>query len=71
MFGTPTGLNFEHTALLYDFAFDRYESIEAFKYADLSKFGAHIYEIITQREENKQQHLKLYKKLSDIVNVKL
>lgn len=71
LFGTPTGLNFEHTALLYDFAFDRYESIEAFKYADLSKFGAHIYEIITQREENKQQHLKLYKKLSDIVNVKL
>ncbi|SCS51547.1 2-succinyl-5-enolpyruvyl-6-hydroxy-3-cyclohexene-1-carboxylic-acid synthase [Staphylococcus caeli] len=71
LFGTPTGLNFEHTALLYDFAFERYDTIEAFKYADLSKFGAHIYEILTHREENKQQHLILYKKLSDIINVTL
>lgn len=71
MFGTPTGLNFEHTALLYDFAFDRFDTIEAFKYADLSQFGSHIYEIMTHREDNKQQHLKLYKKLSDIIDVTL
>ncbi|WP_436862661.1 2-succinyl-5-enolpyruvyl-6-hydroxy-3-cyclohexene-1-carboxylic-acid synthase [Staphylococcus caeli] len=71
LFGTPTGLNFEHTALLYDFAFERYDTIEAFKYAELSKLGSHIYEILTHREENKQQHLKLYKKLSDIINVTL
>ncbi|MEB8125422.1 2-succinyl-5-enolpyruvyl-6-hydroxy-3-cyclohexene-1-carboxylic-acid synthase [Staphylococcus succinus] len=71
LFGTPTGLNFEHTALLYDFAFDRFESIESFKYTELSKFGAHIYEIMTHREDNRKQHLKLYKKLSDIINVTL
>lgn len=64
-------MNFEHTALLYDFAFDRFESIESFKYAELSKFGAHIYEIMTHREDNRKQHLKLYKKLSDIINVTL
>ena len=45
--------------------------IEAFKYADLSQFGSHIYEIMTHREDNKQQHLKLYKKLSDIIDVTL
>ncbi|MDW3865051.1 2-succinyl-5-enolpyruvyl-6-hydroxy-3-cyclohexene-1-carboxylic-acid synthase [Staphylococcus saprophyticus] len=71
LFGTPTGLNFEHTALLYDFAFDRFDTIEAFKYGDLSQFGSHIYEIMTHREDNKQQHLKLYKKLSDIIDVTL
>ncbi|MDN6631158.1 MAG: 2-succinyl-5-enolpyruvyl-6-hydroxy-3-cyclohexene-1-carboxylate synthase, partial [Staphylococcus equorum] len=65
------GLDFEHTALLYDFTFKRFESIEAFKYTELSKFGAHIYEIMTHREDNLQQHLKLYKKLSDIINVTL
>ncbi|MEY8627568.1 2-succinyl-5-enolpyruvyl-6-hydroxy-3-cyclohexene-1-carboxylic-acid synthase [Staphylococcus equorum] len=71
LFGTATGLDFEHTALLYDFTFKRFESIEAFKYTELSKFGAHIYEIMTHREDNLQQHLKLYKKLSDIINVTL
>ncbi|PNZ05469.1 2-succinyl-5-enolpyruvyl-6-hydroxy-3-cyclohexene-1-carboxylic-acid synthase [Staphylococcus equorum subsp. linens] len=71
LFGTPTGLDFEHTALLYDFTFKRFESIEAFKYTELCKFGAHIYEIMTYREDNLQQHLKLYKKLSDIINVTL
>lgn len=71
LFGTPTGLDFEHAALLYDFTFKRFESIEAFKYTELSKFGAHIYEIMTHREDNLQQHLKLYKKLSDIINVTL
>ena len=71
LFGTPTGLNFEHTALLYDFTFERFESIESFKYAALSNFGAHIYEIITDRQDNLEQHQKLYKKLSDIINVTL
>lgn len=71
LFGTPTGLDFEHTALLYDFAFERFETLESFKYASLSNFGAHIYEIITDRQDNLEQHQKLYKKLSDIINVTL
>lgn len=71
LFGTPTGLNFEHTALLYDFTFERFETIEAFKYVSLSNFGAHIYEIITDRQDNLKQHQNLYKKLSDIIHVTL
>ena len=27
LFGTPTGLDFEHAALLYDFTFERFESL--------------------------------------------
>ena len=71
LFGTPTGLDFEHTALLYDFTFDRFENLTDFKYMELSAMGSHIYEVLTSREDNLQQHQILYKKLSDIVNVKL
>ncbi|MBO0371297.1 2-succinyl-5-enolpyruvyl-6-hydroxy-3-cyclohexene-1-carboxylic-acid synthase [Staphylococcus capitis] len=71
LFGTPTGLDFEHTALLYDFTFDRFENLIDFKYMELSAMGSHIYEVLTSREDNLQQHQILYKKLSDIVNVKL
>jgi len=38
---------------------------------ELSAMGSHIYEVLTSREDNLQQHQILYKKLSDIVNVKL
>ena len=71
LFGTPTGLNFEHAALLYDFSYRRFETIETFKYAELSKLGAHVYEIITNRDENLSQHQNLYLKLSDIIDVTL
>ncbi|MBA1352555.1 MULTISPECIES: 2-succinyl-5-enolpyruvyl-6-hydroxy-3-cyclohexene-1-carboxylic-acid synthase [Staphylococcus] len=71
LFGTPTGLNFEHAALLYDFSYRCFETIETFKYAELSKLGAHIYEIITNRDENLNQHQNLYTKLSDIIDVTL
>lgn len=71
LFGTPTGLDFEHTALLYDFTFERFENLTDFKYMELSAMGSHIYEVLTNREDNLQQHQILYKKLSDIVNVTL
>lgn len=71
LFGTPTGLDFEHAALLYDFTFERFESLNDFKYAELSSMDSHIYEVLTSREDNMQQHQILYKKLSDIVNVTL
>ena len=71
LFGTPTGLDFEHVALLYDFTFERFESLNDFKYAELSSMDSHIYEVLTSREDNMQQHQILYKKLSDIVNVTL
>ena len=46
LFGTPTGLNFEYTALLYDFTFKRFDNLTDFKYAELSKMGSHMYEVI-------------------------
>lgn len=54
LFGTPTGLNFEYTALLYDFTFKRFDNLTDFKYAELSKMGSHMYEVITNRDENLQ-----------------
>ncbi|NAN99827.1 2-succinyl-5-enolpyruvyl-6-hydroxy-3-cyclohexene-1-carboxylic-acid synthase [Staphylococcus epidermidis] len=71
LFGTPTGLNFEYTALLYDFTFKRFDNLTDFKYAELSKMGSHMYEVITNRDENLYQHQNLYQKLSEIVNVTL
>ena len=71
LFGTPTGLNFEYTALLYDFTFKRFDNLTDFKYAELSKMGSHMYEVMTNRDENLHQHQNLYQKLSEIVNVTL
>ena len=71
LFGTPTGLNFEYTALLYDFTFKRFDNLTDFKYAELSKMGSHMYEVMTNRDENLHQHQYLYQKLSEIVNVTL
>ncbi|MEJ7418524.1 2-succinyl-5-enolpyruvyl-6-hydroxy-3-cyclohexene-1-carboxylic-acid synthase [Staphylococcus warneri] len=69
LFGTPTGLDFEHAALLYDFNFKRFEHLNDFKYESLSELGSNVYEIITDRDDNLQQHQILYKKLSEMINV--
>ena len=71
LFGTPTGLNFEHTALLYNFTFERYYDLQSFKEMQLSEFGGHIYEVMTERDDNHQQHQNLYQKLSDMIDVEL
>ncbi|PTI35010.1 2-succinyl-5-enolpyruvyl-6-hydroxy-3-cyclohexene-1-carboxylic-acid synthase [Staphylococcus warneri] len=69
LFGTPTGLDFEHAALLYDFNFKRFDHLTDFKFESLSKLGSNVYEGITDREDNLQQHQILYKKLSEMINV--
>ncbi|MBI5975958.1 2-succinyl-5-enolpyruvyl-6-hydroxy-3-cyclohexene-1-carboxylic-acid synthase [Staphylococcus canis] len=71
LFGTPTGLNFEHAALLYDFNFKRFTDINTFEYTELSLMSSTLFEIMTNREENYQAHQKLYQKLGEIVNVAL
>ena len=71
LFGTPTGLKFEHAAVLYNFTYKKIDSIEDFKYESLSQIGAHVYEVITDRDVNKEQHSVLYDKLGEIVNAKL
>lgn len=68
LFGTPTGLDFEHAALLYELNFKRFNTLSEFKDMTLSQSGAIVYEIITDREDNLQQHQILYKKLSEIIN---
>ncbi len=68
LFGTPTGLDFEHAALLYEFNFKRFNTLSEFKDMTLSQSVAIVYEIITDREDNLQQHQILYKKLSEIIN---
>jgi len=54
---------------LYDFNFKRFEHLNDFKYESLSELGSNVYEIITDREDNLQQHQILYKKLSEMINV--
>ncbi|MDS3908802.1 2-succinyl-5-enolpyruvyl-6-hydroxy-3-cyclohexene-1-carboxylic-acid synthase [Staphylococcus hominis] len=71
LFGTPTGLNFEYTAMLYDFSFKRLNNITDFSQVSFSNMNSYIYEILTNREDNLEQHQLLYKKLSEILNVTL
>ena len=71
LFGTPTGLNFEYTAMLYDFSFKRLNNITDFSQVSFSNMNSYIYEMITNREDNLEQHQLLYQKLSEIVNVTL
>ncbi|OLF64499.1 2-succinyl-5-enolpyruvyl-6-hydroxy-3-cyclohexene-1-carboxylic-acid synthase [Staphylococcus sp. MB377] len=71
LFGTPTGLNFEYTALLYDFTFKRFNNVADFTQEKLSHMNSHIYEMVTNRDDNMSQHQILYKKLSGILNVTL
>ena len=70
LFGTPTGLNFEYTAL-YDFTFKRFNTVADFTQEKLSHVNSHIYEMVTNRDDNMSQHQILYKKLSGILNVTL
>ncbi|AVO02644.1 2-succinyl-5-enolpyruvyl-6-hydroxy-3-cyclohexene-1-carboxylic-acid synthase [Staphylococcus simulans] len=71
LFGTPTHLEFKHAAMLYDFNYALMDSVEDFKFTPLSQLESYIYEIRTDREDNRQQHQILYQKLSDIANVEL
>ena len=71
LFGTPTGRNFEYTAMLYDFSFKRLNNITDFSQVSFSNMNSYIYEMITNREDNLEQHQLLYQKLSEILNVTL
>ncbi|MFA0981036.1 thiamine pyrophosphate-dependent enzyme, partial [Staphylococcus aureus] len=68
LFGTPTGLDFEYTAKLYQFDFKRFNSVSEFKNATLLSETSTIYELITNREDNFKQHQILYQKLSEMIH---
>lgn len=71
LFGTPIGLDFEHTALLYDFNFKRFTDIQTFEYADFTNMSSTLFEVMTNRHDNYEAHQTLYQKLGEIVNVTL
>ncbi|MDE9753672.1 2-succinyl-5-enolpyruvyl-6-hydroxy-3-cyclohexene-1-carboxylic-acid synthase [Staphylococcus delphini] len=71
LFGTPTGLNFEHAALLYDFNYKRFQDLQSFEYSHLTTMTPTLFEVVTQRETNYEAHQNLYQKLSEVVNVTL
>lgn len=71
LFGTPTGLDFEHAALLYDFNFKRFQDLQSFEYSSLTTMTPTLFEVVTSREANYEAHQNLYQKLSEVVNVTL
>jgi 2-succinyl-5-enolpyruvyl-6-hydroxy-3-cyclohexene-1-carboxylate synthase len=74
LFGTPMNMNFEHAANLYDANYSVVESWEEFRSkvsGSLSRKGLHIIEVPTNREENEQQHRKLWKSVSQEIKLSL
>lgn len=74
LFGTPMNMNFEHAAKLYDAGYSLVESWEEFRSklsGSLSHKGLHIIEVPTNREENEQEHRKLWKSVSQEIKLSL
>ncbi|UYT88166.1 2-succinyl-5-enolpyruvyl-6-hydroxy-3-cyclohexene-1-carboxylic-acid synthase [Priestia megaterium] len=72
LFGTPTGLNFEHATRLYDGTFSSASSWEEFRHAmnhAFAKGGLHVVEIRTTRTENVETHRSLWKLVSEEINL--
>jgi len=68
LYGTPLDLDFEHTAKLYDFNYQRYETYD---HIQLPKYGAHIIEVMTSREDNVTAHQALTEKVREAVYAEL
>lgn len=74
LFGTPMHMNFEHAANLYDANYSLAESWVEFRRRfseSLSHDGLHIIEVPTNREDNEQQHRKLWKNVSQEIKLSL
>lgn len=67
LFGTPTGLDFEHAVKMYNGVFDRINSWETFRQKvteGISTKGINVIEVPTCREENVDKHRILWKNVS-------
>ena len=67
LFGTPLGLNYEHTAALYGGTFDRISSWEEFRVAFEKSHkveGLNIIEVPTDRHSNIELHKKVFAKVN-------
>lgn len=67
LFGTPLNLNFEHAANLYDFKYYRVKEVQELSDEILNEAGRVMIEIITNREDNLNQHQQLRKEVEALV----
>jgi 2-succinyl-5-enolpyruvyl-6-hydroxy-3-cyclohexene-1-carboxylate synthase len=70
LFGTPTGLRFEHIAAMYDAQYSSIESIEEFE-QELSqekKKNIRIIEVFTNRKENVIAHRTLWNEITNRID---
>lgn len=68
LFGTPTGLDFEHAAKLYEGSFARVASWESFRasFEEAGRRGGlNVIEIPTERESNVKMHRQVWERLSE------
>jgi 2-succinyl-5-enolpyruvyl-6-hydroxy-3-cyclohexene-1-carboxylate synthase len=71
LFGTPTGLNFEHAARLYGAQYAKVFQWEDLKIAMMDALeheGIHIIEIPTDRDKNLQNHRLMWDQVSREIN---
>ncbi|MEE6130616.1 2-succinyl-5-enolpyruvyl-6-hydroxy-3-cyclohexene-1-carboxylic-acid synthase [Priestia sp. GS2] len=72
LFGTPTGLQFEHAANLYAGTFSRAYTAGEFHDALKASFkegGLHIVEVPTVRTENVEMHREIWNNVSQVINL--
>lgn len=67
LFGTPTGLTFEHLAAMYDLHYTRAEDKQAFEQAlaEPKQKPIRLIEVMTDREENLLTHRKLWQVINE------
>ncbi|KAA1039097.1 2-succinyl-5-enolpyruvyl-6-hydroxy-3-cyclohexene-1-carboxylic-acid synthase [Macrococcus equipercicus] len=68
LYGTPLDLDFEHTAKLYGFNYQRHEIYDKIQ---LPSFGAHIIEVMTNRQDNVTAHEELTERVREAVYAEL
>ncbi|MCM3113442.1 2-succinyl-5-enolpyruvyl-6-hydroxy-3-cyclohexene-1-carboxylic-acid synthase [Lederbergia lenta] len=71
LFGTPTGLNFEHAVKLYHGQYTRINDWESFQVAmiDAANYeGLNVIEIPTDRAENTASHRRIWEQVSREIN---
>ena len=67
LFGTPLGLDFEHTAKLYDFNYSKIESTADLDRLVIPASGRNLIEIMTDRTDNLNSHQALKKEIGQLV----
>ncbi|CAM4168431.1 2-succinyl-5-enolpyruvyl-6-hydroxy-3-cyclohexene-1-carboxylic-acid synthase [Lacicoccus alkaliphilus] len=67
LFGTPLGLDFSHTARLYDFNYTKIESVSDLEMMELPAAGRNFIEIMTDRAANLSAHQSLKGQIGQLV----